>query len=593
MRPTRFSAAIEACSLKRSLNPGRCNRSSFEVPVRLGALVVAFNRMQPIKYSARIFLASCLILNSPMSLAKFSNETERQFPGTAALLEQVPLEPLAPAYKEIAKRKMFEQLNAPARIKELLRTRVKAFFPRLQKDQPLPQNEVENLIAGAKELSDYMKSNDASGQYDLFAKDNLEPYLRNLKAEDVVPSTVLPGQGKKISIGNWTLESVVVTRMLNYIGKAKNFPKLAMSLATGIGLKGATRIAGAIAVATGAHYVFPQGAYLVDMFLLMTFWDSFKAGPLGTILNSGSGWFVRPTSELMTVLESRYTSVAEVRLNRFYDGLNPKAKVGDATVVGDGDRNDRVRLTTMDKDGMDFAGMSPEDQLENWEQGLNFFVTVAKRFSQLLRGTYHGGRDLMMLSWTDQQNITQLVEIMDSKRVMLRGESNEVLAIFKTAFLVNREFKKKEDLENTFEEFENLCDRLWQEPDMTDSVLRDVSGQIKNKMNELANQGLSWDHDIKRLLAIQKEKARGIQTAATSLAIGELRSFYGAERNRNLARGAQDIEQAIRNGLGTSRYVEESLPLVQRQLRAMKQKITGRTTPVIPQTNCDRVLTTN
>lgn len=544
-------------------------------------------------YFSRIFLASCLILNSPLSVAKFSAETETQYPGTEALLKPLVIEPLTPSYKEIAKRKMREHLEAPARIKALLKTKVRAYFPNLKKDEALPNAEVERLISDAKELSDYMKSNDRSGQFDLFAEQNLEPYIRDLKPADVVPAAVMPVAGKKIGIGNWTLESVVVSRMLNFMSKGKNFGVGALKLAQGVGLKGASRIAMGIATLSAVHYFYPAATPYASMFMLMTFWDSFKAGPLGTILNSGSGWFVRPTSEFFTVLESRYTAQAEIRLNRAYDKVSPKSKPGETLTEKQKDMNDRVRLTTMETDGMDFGGMTHEDQLENWEQGLGFMVTVAKSFGQLLRGTYHAGRDLMMLSWTDQQNVTQLVELMDLKRIALRTESNAVLAPFKTTFLLRDQPEKKVELEEAFEEFELQCSRVWQEPDMSMEEVDKLALEIGGKVDRLKALGLS-KIDINLLIDIQKTLSRAIATKIATLAIGEVRGFYGAERNRNLVIGPRQIDQAVRNGLGTEIHREENLPLVQRQMRAMKQKISGRTTAVkLPSTRCEAALRSN
>jgi hypothetical protein len=479
--------------------------------------------------------------------------------------------PLPRSLMQIARDKSRAALNAPRWLKELLHTKVRSYFPlphQLRLDRELPSQDIERLLQDSSRVAVAFEEDDRSGQFRNFVSQNLAPYIRALKPKDIATG-----------LGQWTVQTLVVSRMLNALSKSQNFSKNALNLITGPHLKGATRAMAFLIFVSVGYYVFPSTEMVIGLFILKTFWDSFKAGPLGTVTNAGFGWFVRPTSEQAKVMESRFFAKWEVHINDFYDRLNPKTDPALAQTEGadDGisDRNDRVKIAKLETDGMDFAGMVANDQILNWEDALNMFVVVAKRFGQLLRDTHHAGRDLMMLSWTDQQNITQLVETMDSKGKILRSESLAVLNPHKTAFLLRGENEKKINLEAAFEDFEGICNKIWQDPDQNENSIRDLAREVERARDRLAEFGLSSD-DIKRLLVIQYDRARAMGTLITTLAIGELRAFYGAERNRNLAAPARVIERTVRHGLGMQKYVDEHLPLVQRELRTMGLRVSGR-----------------
>lgn len=489
------------------------------------------------------------------------------------MAEPVPpeLENLVPAndrsLAQIARERTEQVRNAPAWLKAILVKRVRSYFPGLRaQDQKLDENSVNQMLDDATRVATAFEEDDRSGEFRDFIAQNLIPFIRGLKAKQVA--------GK---LGDWTMQTLVVSRMLNFLSQAPEFPKKALGLITGPHLKFASRLAVPLVLLSVGYYLFPHFEQMAGLFIVLTLWDSFKAGPVGQILSAGSGWFVRPTSEQARVLESRYTSKLETRINSFFDRLNPKTDLAPQSTTSDGeDRNDRVRISTLENDGMDFAGMSPEDQLANWDQGVNMFVVVAKRFSQLLRDTHHAGRDMMMLSWTDQQNIAQLVETLDSKMIILRAETEGVLNPHKTAFLIRGENQRKIDLEAAFEHFEWLCNRIWQEPTLAEGESQQLALEIESARDRLVEEfGLSAQ-DIKRLLVIQQERSRAASSMATTLAIGELRAFYGAERNRNLAPKARLIERRIRAGLGMQYFVDRHLPNVQDELRGMNQRVSGR-----------------
>jgi hypothetical protein len=493
--------------------------------------------------------------------------------------------PAPQALTDLFREKARQAINAPTRLKAALVTRVKSYFaPNLDMNRPLPEANVEKLVQDADYVAEKLEEDDDTGQFRDFIEKNLNPFIRSLRPQQIVSTLTTKGA----AIGDWTLQTLVVSRMLNYISGTRDFSKRALGLITGRHLKAAGRSAILLVLLSVGYHLIPNVTTMIGLFVLFTFWDAFKAGPVGTILNAGSGWFVRPTSEQLKVLEQRFTYQWEIGLNNFYDRLNPKTDPKAEVTNEIFNRNDRVQIATLEKDNMDFAGETAEDQLINWENGKEMFVVVCKRFGQLLRDTHHGGRDLMMLSWTDQQNITQLVETMDSKLKILRGESRSILNPLKTAYANHGEFGKKEELEQAFFEFEALCNRFWQEPDL-DEAGRDklaqeiVAARDHLSQFEMDGKKVLSKFDIAALQEIQQERGRAVGTMVTTLAIGELRAFYGAERNRNLAPAARSIERTIRRGLGNQYYVTGYLDLVARELRNMGQRVTGRQKAPAPQ----------
>ncbi|MBK7843032.1 MAG: hypothetical protein IPJ71_04955 [Bdellovibrionales bacterium] len=51
----------------------------------------------------------------------------------------------------------------------------------------------------------------------------------------------------------------------------------------------------------------------------------------------------------------------EQAINHFYDKFKPTP-----SAVGDAERNETPNVPTVERDGMDFAGMSEEEQRNNW-----------------------------------------------------------------------------------------------------------------------------------------------------------------------------------------------------------------------------------
>jgi len=481
--------------------------------------------------------------------------------------------PMPTSVQELAIEKAAQQEEIPKWAKWSLQRKIKTFFPKLKKDDSdLSKVNVEGLVNESGRVVAVLEENDPKREFQNFQQENLAPYIRSLKPKDILSG-----------MGQWTLQTLIVSRMLNSISHSKNFAQKALGLiTTGKHLKGVTKAAALLVLLSAAYHYIPSMDMLmvgVIGFTIGTFWNSFQAGPIASILNAGSGWFVRPTSEQARVMESRYMAKAEVKINSFYDRMNPKADPNQELNSATPDRNDRVVIAGMHTHGMDFAGMTPTDQTENWENALSMFVVVAKRFGQLLRETHHHGRDLMMLSWTDQQNVAQLVEVMESKRLVLRNEAESILTFRKTILNGKGEFQKVADVEDAYEELEKLCDKIWQNMDMNETKSQELATSIFQARKHLESEFGFTPREIGRLLNIFRDKALAISRMVTVLAIGELRFFYGAERNRNLAAPARVIEQKVREGLGMDKYVASYLPQVQNVLRSMNMKVSGRSAP--------------
>lgn len=526
---------------------------------------IVFVNVPSVRMFKRVIATWVAVSISMSSVGVWAKESETN----ASVAQPIPM-PIS--VQDLAQKKAAQQEQIPKWAKWTLQRKLKSFFPKLNKtDKSLANADVEGLVSESGRVVNVMEEDDPNREFRNFHKENLAPYIRSLKPGDIFSG-----------MGQWTLQTLIVSRMLNSISQSKNFAQKAIGLVTtGKHLKGITKAAALLVLLSVIYNLPTMDVMMVAaiFFAIGTFWNSFQAGPIASILNAGSGWFVRPTSEQARVMESRYMARAEVKINTFYDRLNPKADPNQELNGAAPDRNDRVVIAGMHTHGMDFAGMTPNDQTENWENALSMFVVVAKRFGQLLRDTHHHGRDLMMLSWTDQQNVAQLVEVMESKRLVLRNEAESILTFRKSILNGKGEFQKVTDVDDAYDELERLCDKIWQQIDMNEVESQELAASIFQARKRLEVEFGFTPREIGRLLNIFRDKAVAISRMVTVLAIGELRFFYGAERNRNLAAPARAIEQKVREGLGMDKYVAAYLPQVQNVLRSMNLKVSGRSAP--------------
>ncbi|HEY8272570.1 MAG TPA: hypothetical protein VIG33_16880 [Pseudobdellovibrionaceae bacterium] len=504
-----------------------------------------------------------------------------------------------------------EQANAanaaPAWVKELRSRSVGEYFPpNLDDKSEAWRQGKQRLLTDAQNLHKYFEEQDKSGVYKEFIDKKLSPFVNTLDAKKIAAS--IRDQRITRPIKEWTVETLVVTEQIAYLGRYPNFVKRTMSLFSGRHLRGASAVAGtlvlsavglftayhfgyhfdAATLSAGAHAVgtgiksvtsavdmkaLSMGAFstgiAVGAFLGRALGGAFQAGPLATILNAATSWFIQPTTEFVKIISSRYTAPLEQRINQFYDKLKPKAGDGQQEAK----RNEAPNLATVERDGMDFAGMSPQEQESNWSKNLRMWVAVAKTFGQLLRDTHHAGRVLMMIAWHDEQATAMMVETMDSKLINLALESEARLTPYKSAILsdptldMTERKKKLTEFQEHFEQYQNLNERMWMDLSLDENGRHKIAQQIEEHLHQLAQ--VMTQKDIIKLASIQTQRYGAVRTLVTALALGEVRSFNTAEANRNLEPEARQAQRAIRNGFHMQEYVNKYRDHVQVAMEKM------------------------
>jgi hypothetical protein len=174
----------------------------------------------------------------------------------------------------------------------------------------------------------------------------------------------------------------------------------------------------------------------------------------------------------------------------------------------------------------------------------------------------------MMISWTDEQAATSLIEVMASKIITLEVRIETMLTPHKTAFLITGQPQKKIELEHNVREFQILCKKLWSDLNINENELEEATDRIEKVKESLVALGLSPD-DLEILVRSEADRAKAVGTLVTAVALNEMRSFSTAEANRNLAPEARQAQRAMRFGLNLQQYVSDYLPLVQHQITLM------------------------
>lgn len=483
---------------------------------------------------------------------------------------------------------------APAWVKELRSKTVAEYFPaNLDDKSPEWSRGVENLLAEAQRLHQYFEQNDKSGLYNGFVEKKLSPFVKQIDAKKLVSAM----RDRKLTrpLGEWTVETLVVTEQVAYLGRYPNFIKNTLGLVTGQHLRGASALAGVVAlgavgVYTAHHFEMSTGWFLAAL-LGSALGGAFQAGPLAAILNSATSWVIQPTTEFIRLISARYTGPWEQKINHVYDHFKPRSL---GTV--DAPRNEIPNIPTVAQDGMDFAGMTPEEQKINWGKNLRMWVAVAKTFGQLLRDTHHAGRVLMMVSWSDEQLTTTLVETMDTKLTNLTIKAETLLTPYKTAILANTSLDAEDrikalaSLEANFDLYARLNSRKWMDLDLDKNSLEDLNKQIDLIHNDLARAGMTG-RDLAKLDSIQTQSAKATSTIVTALTLNEIRSFNIAEANRNLEGEARKAQRAIRNGFHLQDYVNKYRQHVQQLMEKMGYKNSRKPMLASPALQCGELLT--
>lgn len=474
---------------------------------------------------------------------------------------------------ELARQQANDWFNAPDWVKELQNKKIGSYFAGdLNRKSKLPREALENLLRDALKLRSYYVANSSDVEFNGSSERTLTNVIENLNAKALLS----PTRGENITspLSDWTVETLVVTEDLDVIAHGGSFMKGVLGLVVGKNLRGASWRAATLVLGTAmaylaTHFSHPQiiDDITIGFFsgLLARGLGAFDAGPLAALLNAGTSWIITPTTEEIKKRTAVATAEPEQAINRFFDKHRPKTDVNQI-----GTKNDRPKIATLEEDGTNFADMSPEEQIANWDKVLDIWVAVTKRYGQLLRDTHHAGRGLMMMSWSDEQAATHLVETMDSKLVSMNIESEVLLDPYKTEFFrTDRQALAK--FEATFDRFQQLCEQTWAAINIDAQTMADLSKKIADARDQLLKMGVTR-RDMARLHAIQVEKANAVGTIVTALSLHELRYFFSAEANRNLAPEARDSQRAVRRGFHLQSYVQKYMPLVQQQIRRMRFK---------------------
>ncbi len=462
--------------------------------------------------------------------------------------------------------------EAPSWVRELSTKKIEEYFPPGSENQiKLRMQGIQQLQTDAKRLHEYYEKNDKSELYANFIERKLVPFIKQIDPKKL--ASAIRNHAVTTPIGKWTVENLVVKEQLAYLGRLPNFVKNAMSLLTGRHLRGASSLAGMIVLGAVGTYTYHELVLKYGFETVVeaggAIYFAIKAGPLTAVMNSLTGWFVQPTTEFVRLLASRYMGPYEQKVNHFYDRLKPRSlKTADAS------RNETPNIPSRETDNMDFAGMSPEEQALNWDKNLRMWVAVAKTFGQLLRDTHHSGRVLMMISWSDEQLTTTLVETMDSKMILLSVQAEGLLTPYKTAILADSALNAQNrswalaDLEADFDLYQNLSETKWMVLDQDEIALQELDKQIDEAYNGLVKAGMT-NRDLAKLKEIQTRRAEALTTLITALALNEIRSFNVAEANRNLEDEARQAQRAIRGGFHLQVYVDKYREHVRQMMEKM------------------------
>ncbi len=457
---------------------------------------------------------------------------------------------LSPAAQDIIREKVGNLRSSPSWVKALqLKTLNSYFKSKIRREGPLPERESEQLIRDASALSEYFEQDDKTKEFKSVPEYGIKPFIRSLTFAKL--NARLRGGKVTQAIGNWTVESLVVRMHLASLAKFPDRAKRALNMISGRHLKGASKAALALSMGGGAFYMFSDvGGSWVAFTIMATVVGAFKAGPLATIMNAGTSWFINPTVEYVKVINNRYTAPIETRINNFFDRMKPTSESEEE----DSKANTTPKIGDINEDAMDFGGMSETEQRENWTKLLRVWVGVCKHYYKLLRDTHHLGRSLVLNSWNDEMSATLFMETMDSKLAVLSVEELQLLSPYQTGFIVRGDNESKDRLDQLFDHYRDLCARTWMES-LSEGEAAQLGKEIRNTQSEIQAMGLS-DLVMQKLWDVQVRRAHAVSALTTGLAMNELKLLSNAEANRNLQAEAREAQRALHRGFGVQRFVE-------------------------------------
>ena len=501
---------------------------------------------------------------------------------------------LARSLEDIANEHAREAKHAPREIKALRARSVGEYFPSgIQEGSAEWHNRVERLVQDASTLHNYFESvsnPQTAAELGLkkdFIKNKLEPFIRSLSSESLRSSYRKSRLAQPI--GEWSIETLVVTQSMTYLARFPNFTKNAMNLVSGKHLRGATYLAGTTVMLTvigyagthlGINWTLVSAASLG--FLGSSLLGGFNAGTVGPIMSALTGWGVRPTTERINKWNARITGRLEERINLGYDKaeewFQSFSRTGKPGAGPDTEQNHTPNVARVEEHGFGVAGMTEEQQARNWTKNLRMWVTVAKRFSQLLSDTYHHGRVLMMIAWHDEQSASAIIETIDTKLEVIAAASEALLDPYKAGITANHARSREErradleSLELAYDRYVDANEQVWRDPQLDESGVKKAMAKVEMARLELTQFGLTA-RDINKMDRLQFKYARAVRSIVTACAINEIRSFMTAEANRNLEAESRRAVVSVRRGFGLQYYTDKHLLLIQERIREMGYEI--------------------
>jgi hypothetical protein len=340
--------------------------------------------------------------------------------------------------------------------------------------------------------------------------------------------------------------------------------KRALELVTGPHLKGAGRPALVLALGGASLYIFSDfGGSWITLTVMATVIGAFRAGPLATLMNALTAWFINPTAEYLKVIANRYTAPLETRINYFYDKRKPKSENQEE----DAKENTVAKIANLDDDGTDFASMSEEEQRENWSKLLRVWVGTCKHYWKLLRDTQHLGRQLFTTSMTAEQTASLYIETIDGKLSGLMIEEMLLLSPYQNGLMAQGDSNRKDRLDQTLIAYRDLCTRAWMD-ELDDSARQQLGHQIRETEAELRSLGLS-QLVVDQLWNVQVRRAHVTNALITGLAANEISLLGSPENNRNFFDEARVTQRALHRGYNVQRFVEIYGP----QIRSMHRRM--------------------
>jgi hypothetical protein len=519
-----------------------------------------------IRTLGRLVLAASLAMSHAEAFGEGQHRDDLRPPD----LEKIAANPrdpsdttLSPQARELIDKKIRDRRNLPYAIQRILPRKVRSYFRIANADgAPLNEMEIDDLVRDAAQVNEYFEQDNPSNELKQVPEKQIRPFLRSLTLGKL--RAHLRNGKVTESVGEWTVESLVVRMQLKSVARFPDRVKRALELVSGPHLKGASKAAVTLVLGGSALYIFSDfGGSWIALTVYATVIGAFRAGPLATLMNALSAWFINPTAEFLKVIANRYTAPLETRINYFYDKRKPKSENQEE----DAKENTVAKIANLEDDGTNIANMSEEEQRENWSKLLRVWVGTCKHYWKLLRDTQHLGRQLFAASMTAEQTASLYIETMDGRLSGLMIEEGQLLTPYLTGLLVRGDMDGKDRLDRLLDEYREMCTRAWM-AELDEPARAQLGFEIRETEARFKEFGLS-QLVIDKLWDVQVRRAHVSSALITGLATNEINLLSSPESNRNLLEEARVTQRAVHRGYNVQRFVEIYGPQIREMHRRM------------------------